>query len=123
MTIDASDRARVFDATDLGALFAEEPEAFEQFLKDLSRTADECVRAITAASEERDLALLRARAHELKGVAGNVGAQELAACCHRIGEAAKCGTTIDVNAALPALKEAHVRCDAAIWALIASQRR
>jgi HPt (histidine-containing phosphotransfer) domain-containing protein len=118
MLIDASDETRIFDASALSALFEGEPIVYSQFLGDVLRSVDECVRAIAVASETRDLSRVRSRAHELKGVAGNVGAEQLAACSRAVEEAAKRGAIEDVNAALPALIEAHVRCRAAIAALI-----
>jgi HPt (histidine-containing phosphotransfer) domain-containing protein len=118
MLIDASEETRVFDASALSALFEGEPLAYAQFLGDVLRSVYDCVQAIAAASEDRDLSRVRSRAHELKGVAGNVGAEELAVCSRAVEEAAKRGASEDVNAALPALIEAHTRCRAAIEAFI-----
>jgi len=112
----------VFDAIDLRALFADDRDSYAQLLADFERTVDECADAIVAAAEACDLARVRARGHELKGVAGNVGAHELAEWSRNMEDAAKRGAHAELEAALPAFKEARARCRRAVAAEIALSR-
>jgi len=116
MKIDVSTPLRVFDANGLSGLFEGDPEAFVQFLGDVLRSVDECALGISEACANQDLARVRARAHELKGIAGNVGADELEIYSHTIEDAAKDGRPADVAATLAGFAEAQARCRTAIQA-------
>ena len=95
-----SPKPSVLEIAELQTLFAGEPVAFAQFLGDVAQAIDECAAAIVAAAEADDLARVRAKAHELKGVAGNVGALELAACSRAVEDAAKAGASDGISEAL-----------------------
>ena len=116
MKIDVATPLRVFDADGLSGLFEGEPEAFAQFLSDVLQNVDACVLGIAEAAAQRDLARVRARAHELKGVAGNIGADELEVRSHAIEDAAKNGTPADVAEALVGFDQTRARCRTAIEA-------
>lgn len=89
-------------------------EKFNILLKDMMVKAEELLKAIDTASEQNDIDMIAARAHELKGMAGNFGLTEMSKLAAAAEMAAKGNQTHDLEDVLPTLPAAHDRVTAAL---------
>ena len=89
-------------------------ESFKSLLDGFFEKVDELVAALVALEDSGDAESIRARSHELKGMAANFGFSELAAISKIAEDSSKAG---DLGAAVEAIKklpDAHRRAEKAI---------
>jgi len=106
-----------------GAGAALGPAELGGLLRRLSAHAPGHVEQIHQAVALDDAGRLREQAHQLKGVAANLGAQDLAEICERLEQAARDG---DLDAAIEPLSQLRPRTRAmlaAVDAILADQDR
>ena len=119
----SSVRDQIWQRLDLlrGAGAALGPEALAGLLRRLSALAPGHVEAIVQAVAEDDPARLREQAHQLKGVAANLGATDLAAVCGRL-EAADLANVVEPLAELrPRTREMLAAVDEVLDSLVPDQ--
>ena len=111
----AQDDADVFDSTQLkGLRDSLSVVVFDDIVSSLLDKADEIVDAMQQGTDDLDLKTISARAHELKGMAGNYGLRELSATAEKIETAIKNGETEDIHASLKALPDVNHRARVAV---------
>lgn len=93
------------------------PDALADMVGSLLEKAGELVSALVAIGPRGDAKELAARAHELKGMAGNYGMAELSALAAKIDKGAKAEMPVaNMDALISALPETNARARAAIEA-------
>ncbi len=105
----------VFDRMMLDALRGNlGDEQFNTLLQDMLVKAEDILKEIKGASDSNDVPAISARAHELKGMAGNFGFTEISALAAKIELAVKENQTGGVHDLLPGLLIAHDRAKVAL---------
>lgn len=100
----------VFDKSVLGDLRNSiDKKSFDDMIKGLLDKADEIVVALGQAAASGDQKAMTARAHELKGMAGNFGLKELSSVAARAEKALKENQTAGLQELLDALPDANMR--------------
>lgn len=100
----------VFDKSVLGDLRNSiDKKSFDDMIKGLLDKADEIVVALNQAAANGDQKSMTARAHELKGMAGNFGLKELSSVAARAEKALKENQTAGLKELLDALPDANMR--------------
>ncbi|GAA0799607.1 Hpt domain-containing protein [Spirilliplanes yamanashiensis] len=110
MTELASIRERIVDLVEDPADVA----FVARMLRSFADRAPGLAEALTAAVEAGDAEAVAARAHALKGAAGNAGATGLAAACAELERRAGAGDLAGVRGGAAEVREALIRTDAAI---------
>lgn len=85
-----------------------------ELLTELIVKTEEILQAMGDAEKQNDLSTLAARAHELKGMAGNFGLVEVSAIAAQAERKAKTADTTDLSALVHALPEASLRAQNAL---------
>ncbi len=100
----------VFDKSVLGDLRNSiDKKSFDDMIRGLLDKADEIVVALNQAAANGDQKAMTARAHELKGMAGNFGLKELSGVAARAEKALKENQTAGLQELLDALPDANMR--------------
>lgn len=90
------------------------PKQLGDLLTDLIVKTEEILQAMSDASIQRDLPSLAARAHELKGMAGNFGLVEISSIAAQAERKAKNADTVDLELLIGSLPDANVRAQSAL---------
>ena len=108
-----SEAADIFDPATLGSLRGGMTMAqIDEMIQSVFATTDEILDKLSHGAV--DGATLAARAHELKGMAGNFGLSELYRLSGVLEKAGRGGETVDLQAEVAALRRARSRADAAV---------
>ncbi|HTK84438.1 MAG TPA: Hpt domain-containing protein, partial [Patescibacteria group bacterium] len=100
----------IFDKSVLGDLRNSiDKKSFDDMIRGLLDKADEIVVALGQAAANGDQKAMTARAHELKGMAGNFGLKELSSVAARAEKALKENQTSGLQELLDALPDANMR--------------
>ena len=86
----------------------------EELLNDLIIKTEEILQSMDTASKANDLAALAARAHELKGMAGNFGLVEISSIAAQAERKAKSADTGDLGVLVGSLPDASLRAQNAL---------
>ena len=100
----------------LRPLYADEPEALVDLVRDAVRTSASLVERLEA-STGAEIESAGHLAHELKGLCSTIGANEVASVAEEIESGAKSGNWDQIAARLGALRAAHERFVAAAAAM------
>jgi signal transduction histidine kinase/CheY-like chemotaxis protein/HPt (histidine-containing phosphotransfer) domain-containing protein len=85
-----------------------------ELLTELIVKTEEILMAMDDATKQNDLVTLAARAHELKGMAGNFGLVEISAIAAQAERKAKTSDTADLGALVGTLPDANIRAQNAL---------
>lgn len=88
--------------------------SLSDLLHDLIVKTEEILAAMSLAAEQNDLASLAARAHELKGMAGNFGLVEISSLAAQAEKKAKTAETDGLDTLIQTLPDANLRAQAAL---------
>ncbi len=107
--------AKVFDDVMLASLRKGIGQAeFEDLIKGLFDKADEVLLSIQGAAKRGEISQVAARAHELKGMAGNFGLKELSEMAARIEDKIKQSRIEDLPVLIAALPDVNDRAQGAL---------
>lgn len=95
-------------------------DQLQELLDGLIEKTAEIVEALQKASEEQDITAIAARAHELKGMAGNFGLVEISRIAGETEKKARSNDTGDISALLSGLPDAKTRAETALASWIES---
>ncbi|MBU0799745.1 MAG: response regulator, partial [Alphaproteobacteria bacterium] len=100
----------VFDSRMLNGLRdGMNPDAVNKLIEEMFEKTDQIVTDLTAAVSANEIQIMGARAHELKGMAGNFGLVEVSKLAEKAERAAKEHTTEDLDMIVEALPQACKR--------------
>lgn len=116
-----ADESKVFDQTMLSTLKGTlGKDQLEELLTGLLEKTTEIVEALQEASAAQDIQAVAARAHELKGMAGNFGLMEISSIAGEAEKKARTNDTGDIGALVSGLPDAKTRAETALASWIAS---
>lgn len=95
-------------------------DQLQELLDGLLEKTTEIVEALQQASAAQDVPAIAARAHELKGMAGNFGLVEISRIAGETEKKARANDTGDLSALLSGLPDAKTRAESALASWIAS---
>jgi HPt (histidine-containing phosphotransfer) domain-containing protein len=86
----------------------------DDLLSELITKTEEILQEMQKATDQGDLATLAARAHELKGMAGNFGLVEISSLAAQAERKAKASDTSELDSLIGTLPEASLRAQSAL---------